>query len=68
MKAKTIAELAIAFLSIEAPFFIPLEIEGHDFPGSGGRENKLPVRRGSRGSKGSLAVALAFGLANDSGP
>ena len=68
MKAKTIAELAIAFLSIEAPFFMPLEIEGHDLPGSGGHENKLSIRRGSGGSKGSLPIALAFGLANDTSP
>ena len=51
MKAKTVAKLAIALLSIEAPFFMPLEIESHNLPGSGGHENKLPIRRGSGEAK-----------------
>ena len=62
-EAKTIAELAAAFLGIEAPFFMPLEIEGHDFPGSGGRENKLSIR-GVGEAKGSL-IPLPLVCLND---
>ena len=44
MKPEAIAELAIALLSIEAPFFKPLENESHDLPRPGGDKEKISNR------------------------